>query len=78
MFLDHNINSIQNVYLQFTAVANDQGFPPKYGRIVVTIRVDRDQFRPVFQNVEVNVTIHDTMKTSLLPLYQLMMMTLDR
>ena len=45
--------------MQFTAVANDQGFPPKYGRIAVTICVDRDQFRLVFQNVEVNITINE-------------------
>ena len=40
-------------------MANDQGIPPKYGRIAVTINIDRDQFRPKFQNVEVNVTVHE-------------------
>jgi hypothetical protein len=40
-------------------VANDQGFPPKYGRILVTINVDRDRSRPIFQRTEVNVTIDE-------------------
>ena len=40
-------------------MSSDQGFPPMHGHIAVTICVDNDQFRPVFQNVEVNITIHE-------------------